>query len=95
LPEPIDAAGAGPILVLAAAGDPTTPITAARRSLTDLEEAVLLVLDAEQHLTYPYAVSDPDRPAHRCLLDAVEAYLIDGRTPPDGTRCEDRNDAGS
>ena len=86
----VNAAGAGPVLVLAATGDPTTPITAAQRSIQDLDEAVLLVIDAEQHLVYPYAVHDPDRPAHRCLLDAVEAYLIDGRLPADGMACANR-----
>jgi pimeloyl-ACP methyl ester carboxylesterase len=86
---PVDAAGAGPILVLATTGDPTTPLSAARRAVADLEEAVLLVLDEEQHLSYPFAVSDPDRPAYRCLLDAVEAYLIEEQAPVAGAVCVD------
>ena len=78
---PFDAAGAGPVLVLAASGDPTTPLSAARRAVEDLEEAHLLVIRAEQHLVYPYAVAAPETPTHRCVLGAVESYLIDGLTP--------------
>ena len=83
---PFDAAGAGPVLVLAASGDPTTPLSAARRAVEDLEAAHLLVIRAEQHLVYPYAVAAPETPTHRCVLGAVESYLIDGLTPTE-QRC--------
>jgi hypothetical protein len=72
--------------VLAASGDPTTPLSAARRAVEDLAAAHLLVIRAEQHLVYPYAVAAPETPTHRCVLGAVESYLIDGLTPPVG-RC--------
>ncbi len=77
----IDGAGAGPILVLSASGDPTTPLSAARRALDDLDEAALLAVRAEQHLVYPYAVAAPGSRTNRCVLDVVEAYLFDGTTP--------------
>lgn len=83
---PFDAAGAGPVLVLAASGDPTTPLSAARRAVDDLEEAHLLVIRAEQHLVYPYAVAAPETPTHRCVLGAVESYLLDVVTPTE-ERC--------
>ncbi len=86
---PIDAAGAGPILVLASSGDPTTPIVAARRSLEDLEDAALVSLQADHHLAYHYALSDPGRPAYRCVLDTVEAYLIELELPPTQKECAD------
>jgi len=90
--HPIDAAGAGPILVLAASGDPSTPISAARRSTEDLEQAIVVTLDEDHHLAYHYALGDPERPTYRCLLDIVEAYLIDLDLPPAGAAC---TDAGS
>lgn len=89
LPGPFDATGAGTILVLASTGDPTTPISAARRATRDIADATLVTLAAEHHLAYPYAVAAPQRPAHRCLLDAVEAYLIDLAIPANGSACTD------
>ncbi len=78
---PFDGAGAGPILVLAASGDPTTPLSAARRALDDLDEGTLLAVRAEQHLVYPYAVAAPGSRTNRCVLEVVEAYLVDGTIP--------------
>ncbi len=86
----IDAAGAGPILVLASSGDPSTPISAARRSLHDLQDAALVTLQADHHLAYHYALSDPARPAYRCVLDAVEAYLIELETPAEKECADDQ-----
>ena len=90
---PVDTAGAGPILVLATTGDPTTPITAARRSLRDLEEAVLLSVEADQHLAYHHAVGRPEGPTQRCVIDAVEAYLISLEPPDSGWACPSEGSA--
>jgi pimeloyl-ACP methyl ester carboxylesterase len=79
--DAVDAAGAGPILVLATTGDPNTPIEAARRALGDLEEASLVVLEREHHLAYPWAVRDPAAPDYHCLLETIETYLIDLELP--------------
>lgn len=83
-----DAAGAGPVLVLASSGDPATPRSAARRALQDLADASLVTLDADTHVAYLSARRDPGRPAYACLLDAVERYLID-LEPPAQTHCAD------
>lgn len=82
----VDGAGAGPILVLAASGDPTTPLSAARRAVEELDQAVLFAIRADQHLVYPYAVAAPDSPAGRCVLGVVESYLVAG-TLPTGRGC--------
>lgn len=75
---PFDGGGAGPILVLAASGDPATPLSAAHRAVEDLEDAWLLPIRADRHLLYPQAVAVPTSATSRCVLSTVEAYLIDG-----------------
>ena len=79
---PFTAVGAGPVLVLAASGDPATPLSAALRAIDDLDEAWLLTVRANQHLVYPYAVAAPESATGRCVLSAVESYLVDGTKPP-------------
>ena len=81
---PIGGAGAPPILVLAASGDPATPLSVARRAVGQLDDAQLLVVRADGHLVYPRAVAAPDSTVGRCVLETVEAYLEDGTTPGRG-----------
>jgi hypothetical protein len=83
-----DAAGAGEILVLATSGDPTTPAAGARRAAQDLADATVLTLDADHHLAYPFAVANPTQPGYRCVLDAVEGYLQNLRSPAAGSVCD-------
>jgi len=85
--EHFDAAGAGPILVLGTTGDPTTPVEAAQAATDELALATLLTLEADHHLAHLVAVNDPHQPAHGCVLDAVESYLIDLEMPVAGTVC--------
>ncbi len=73
-----DGAGAGPILVLAASGDPTTPLSAALRALEDLDDASLLTIRADRHLVYPLAVAAPGSTSGRCVLRAIEDHLFEG-----------------
>ena len=82
-----DAAGAGPVLVLATTGDPATPLAAAKRALADLEDARLLTVAADHHTSYGYAVHLPEHPVYGCVLDAVERYLIDSVPPPRTSTC--------
>jgi hypothetical protein len=83
----VDAAGAGPILVLATSGDPTTPASAAGRAVAELEEAVLLPLEADHHLAYHAALVSPADPRYACVLEAVESYLIEHQLPPADHAC--------
>ena len=76
-----DAAGAGPVLILASSGDPATPRSAARRALKDVADATLVTLDADTHVAYLSARRDPGRPAYACLIDAVETFLVDLESP--------------
>jgi hypothetical protein len=94
IPAADRAAGAA-ILILGTRGDPTTPITEARRASERLEGATLLELDADHHLAYAVAVRDPVRPSYRCVLDAVADYLLELEPPRRGTVCSDRHRPGT
>lgn len=71
----VSADGAAPILVVANTGDPTTPYSGAGHMVAELGAGVgvLLTVRAEGHGSYPHI---------RCAAEAVDAYLLDGRTPP-------------
>lgn len=74
----ITGAGAGTILVIGTTGDPSTPLDSTIRMANALEGGRLLVVVADQHTGYG---------VNRCVVDAVNDYLIDLVAPPDGTRC--------
>ena len=74
----VTAAGAGTILVIGTTGDPSTPLDSTTRMANALEDSRLLVVEADQHTGYG---------VNRCVVDAVNAYLIDLRPPEDGVRC--------
>jgi pimeloyl-ACP methyl ester carboxylesterase len=74
----ITGAGAGTILVIGTTGDPSTPLESTTRMANALEDSRLLIVEAEQHTGYG---------ANRCVIDVVNAYLIDLVPPEDGTRC--------
>jgi pimeloyl-ACP methyl ester carboxylesterase len=74
----ITGAGAGPILVMGASGDPITSIESSRKMADTLEGGVLVTVEADQHIAYGVG---------ECGDDAVERYLIDLVVPQDGTVC--------
>ncbi|MFE4668853.1 alpha/beta hydrolase [Streptomyces sp. NPDC056716] len=77
----VSAPGAAPILVVGNTGDPATPVEGAQRMADELGEGVGVVLtwDGEGHGAYG---SGSD-----CVDSAVNAYLLDGEVPDNGTRC--------
>ena len=83
LPQPLDAAGAGPILLVAATGDVVTPPGSAELLAEELQDARLLYVEDNQHASYN---KSPD-PQHVCATETVDAFLIDLERPPDGTTC--------
>ena len=86
LPDPLDGAGAGPILVVTAAGDPVTPMASAERLAAALANGSLLVIDSNVHGTYMIDV--PIRTdARRCGTEYMDRFLIDLEIPPEGTFC--------
>jgi pimeloyl-ACP methyl ester carboxylesterase len=80
-PRPVDAAGAGPILVVAASHDPATPLAWAQSLVADLADAHLIVLDADGHTAY-YNGSG-------CIDRAVADYLLSARVPAADATCDD------
>ncbi|GEA88019.1 alpha/beta hydrolase [Cellulomonas cellasea] len=73
------AEGAAPIVVIGTTNDPATPYVWAE-SLSDvLSSAVLLTFEGEGHTAYGRS--------NECITGAVDAYLLEGTVPEDGTRC--------
>ncbi|MEO8162956.1 MAG: alpha/beta hydrolase, partial [Ilumatobacteraceae bacterium] len=60
-------------------GDPATPLEATRKMAKALEQGVLLIVDAQQHTGYG---------ANKCVVDAVDDYLINRTVPADETLCK-------
>jgi pimeloyl-ACP methyl ester carboxylesterase len=77
-PRPVRAAGAPPILVVGTTGDPATPQAWAEALAGQLEQGVLVLRQGAEHVAYYYS---------SCIRGIVDAYLIDGRPPADGTVC--------
>jgi pimeloyl-ACP methyl ester carboxylesterase len=74
----ITGAGTGPILVIGTTGDSATPLASTEKMAAALADGRLVVVDAEQHTGYG---------ANRCIIDVVNAYLVDLDPPADGTEC--------
>ncbi|MWK32950.1 alpha/beta fold hydrolase [Actinomadura sp. J1-007] len=76
----VAAPGAAPILVVGNTGDPATPYAWAPALVKEIgKSAALLTLKGQGHGAYD--TNDA------CVRAAVDAYLLDGRVPADGTTC--------
>lgn len=77
----VSAPGAAPVLLVGNTGDPATPYEGARKMADALGEGVgtLLTWKGEGHGAYGNG-SD-------CVDSAVDAYLLEGTVPKDGTVC--------
>ncbi|MEU9716431.1 alpha/beta hydrolase [Streptomyces sp. NPDC047976] len=76
----VSAAGAAPIVVIGNTGDPATPVEGAKRMAESLGRGVgvNLTVKGEGHGTYG---------KNSCATKAVDAFLVDGTAPADGTQC--------
>ena len=74
----VTGAGAGTMLVIGTTGDPSTPLESTIRMANALEDSRLVIVEAAQHTGYG---------VNRCVVDAVNAYLVDLEPPEDGLRC--------
>ena len=75
------AVGAPPIVVVGTTGDPATPYENTAELATILGTGHVLTWEGEGHTAYPHTA---------CIANAVDAYLIDLRVPPQGQRCPAR-----
>ncbi|GAA1764672.1 alpha/beta hydrolase [Kocuria aegyptia] len=78
-PAPIDAAGAGPILVVGTTGDPATPYAWSQALAAQLEDGHLLTRVGEGHGAY--------LSGNRCVDDTVTGYLLEGVLPAEERTC--------
>ena len=74
----VTAAGAGPVVVIGTTGDPSTPLASSKLMADKLEDGRLVEVTANQHTGYG---------VNSCVIDVVNAYLIDLEPPDDGTAC--------
>jgi pimeloyl-ACP methyl ester carboxylesterase len=77
-PIKITGAGAGPIVVVGTTGDPITPIESTKAMAAALEHGILVTVQADQHTGYG---------VNRCIVDAVDQYLISQTLPATGLVC--------
>lgn len=74
------AKGSPPILVVSTTRDPATPFAWGERLTEQLADGNLLTLDATRHTAYGSGSA--------CVDEAVDAYLLSGRIPEQGTVCD-------
>ncbi|MEU1053727.1 alpha/beta fold hydrolase [Streptomyces sp. NPDC005876] len=77
----VDAPGAAPVLVVGNTGDPATPYEGARKMVQALGKGVGI------ELTYKGQGHGAYDSKNKCVRDAVDGYLLDGREPAAGTVC--------
>jgi pimeloyl-ACP methyl ester carboxylesterase len=76
--RPLRVHGTPPILIINATHDPSTSIAWALEMLNQIPSAVLLVREGDGHTSY--RTTRPSR-----TRDAIDEYLITGKTPPPNT----------
>ncbi len=75
----VTAEGAPPILVVGTTNDPATPYVWSEGLAKTLDSGVLLTYEGEGHTAYGRS--------NDCVAGAVEAYLVEGDVPAEGTTC--------
>ena len=85
--QPVDvtgATGAPPVLIVGTTNDPATPFEWALAARKAIPSGVLLTHEGDGHTVYLSGV--------RCVDDVVNAYLLNGATPQDGSICGNNAD---
>jgi pimeloyl-ACP methyl ester carboxylesterase len=72
------AANTPPVLVLGTDGDPLTPLSGTQRMADALAAGLLLAWQGNGHRAFPRTP---------CITSAVQAFLVDGTLPRNGTVC--------
>lgn len=71
--------GAGPIVVIGTTGDAATPLDSTRKAAKNLEQGVLVIVEADRHTGYGL---------NSCVVQNVDAYLISLKAPKNETYCK-------
>ena len=71
--------GAGPIVVIGTTGDAATPLASTRKAAKNLEQGVLIIVEADRHTGYGL---------NSCVVQNVDAYLISLKAPKIETYCK-------
>lgn len=71
--------GAGPIVVIGTTGDAATPLASTRKAAKNLEQGVLIIVEADRHTGYGL---------NSCVVQNVDAYLISLKAPKNETYCK-------
>jgi pimeloyl-ACP methyl ester carboxylesterase len=71
--------GAGPIVVIGTTGDAATPLASTRKAANNLEQGVLVIVEADRHTGYGL---------NSCVVQNVDAYLISLKAPKNETYCK-------
>ncbi|MEY4401375.1 MAG: hypothetical protein RL072_1240 [Actinomycetota bacterium] len=70
--------GAGPIVVIGTTGDAATPLASTRKAASNLEEGILIIVEADRHTGYGL---------NACVVNRVDTYLLELKTPDNETYC--------
>jgi hypothetical protein len=79
-PPDYSAPGTPPILVIGTTRDPATPYVWAQELAKTLDNGVLLTRVGDGHTAYTSG--------NPCIVSAVDAFLVEGMIPAEGTTCE-------
>lgn len=78
-PAAVEYSGSAELVVIGTTGDPATPVEWASALRKQLGNASLLTWKGEGHTAYGRS--------NDCIGNAVDSYLVDGKTPADNTVC--------
>ena len=79
--EPAEYSGDSEILVVGGTEDPATPYAWSLAMTEQLGRATLLTREGKGHVSYSSG--------NGCIVEAVDAYLLEGTVPEEGTVCQD------
>lgn len=72
-PGPVQATGAGPVLILSTTGDPATPLAWAQSLQSQIKSSTLVVAPAQGHIASAQ---------NTCAEDALMTFFLQGALPP-------------
>ena len=75
----VNGKGAGPIVVIGTTGDAATPLDSTRKAAKNLEQGILVIVEADRHTGYGL---------NSCVVQQVDNYLVTLKVPENETYCK-------